>query len=65
MGVLSDRIMMTIMVVTGVAGLVGYVLTVAITELSSWYVRNVLPFLAAIFFVALLLVVWEGLDLMD
>lgn len=65
MGVLSDRIVMTIIVVTAAAGLGGYLVTVLITEWSDWYVQNVLPILAGVFLVAIVLAVWGGLDLMD
>lgn len=65
MGTLSDRIVMTIIVVTAVVGLAGYLVTVMITEWSDWYVRNVLPILVGVFFVAIVFAVWEGLDLLD
>lgn len=65
MSTFSDRLVMTVIVVTAVLGLVGHVVTSIVTQWSDWYVHNVLPILAAVFVVALVIAVWEGLDLMD
>lgn len=62
---LGDRILMTIIVVTGVAGLVGWYVSWWVLDQPDPFVRFVLPALLAVLLVVVVFFVWEGLDVMD
>lgn len=65
MSLLGDRILMTIVVVTALAGLLGYWLTLGVPQLSRWYTQYALPLVLVVALLVVVVVVWEGLDLMD
>lgn len=65
MGELSDRILFSIMAGSAVAGLVGYALTLVVAGVPRWFTRFVLPGLVAVFFLAVLLVIWLEFGRLD
>lgn len=65
MSVLGDRIIMTVIAGTLVAGVVGWVVGGLVGEIGGWQMRVALPVVLAVIFLASLVVIWEGLDTMD
>ncbi len=65
MSVLGDRVLMTIIVVTGVAGLVGYWFTIGVTNVSDRFTQWELLAVAGVGLVVLVAVVWTALTRMD
>lgn len=65
MSKLGDRMVMTLIAGTAVLGLLGYVLTVLVYEPPQWLPWFMIPAVFAVLVVAVFVVIWEGLDLMD
>lgn len=65
MSTLSDRALMTIIVVTGVAGLVGFWAGIGSGVRPGWFTAYTLPIIGAVGLVVLVAIVWVGLSRMD
>lgn len=65
MSKLGDRMVMTLIIATAVLGLLGYVLTILVYEPPEWLPWFLLPGVFGVFVIVLLLLIWEGLDVMD
>lgn len=65
MSVLGDRILMTIIAGTVVAGFIGYFVTGLVGEMTGWQMRVALPAVVGFVLLVAVFVIWEGLDRMD
>jgi uncharacterized membrane protein YhdT len=65
MSELGDRTIMTLIVTTGVLGLVGWIVAAGVYRPPEWVPWFAFPVLFAVLVIVLVAFVWEGLDLMD
>lgn len=65
MGTLSDRISMTVIVVSGLTGFLALLIAFFVPYESGWWNQPALVALVGIVYLVVVAAVWEGLDVMD